>query len=176
MGSNVADCELAVGRAGEAKPRARIALADMGDSNQDAGHTLDTLMMSLAAQGRFDVAPAAGQRAYADLSTSGGGFMMLDGLALLAAGQGRLRDAVVTAARSDAGFASRSFLRWPLGVAWRQRTDALLAAVPPDRLAVTTRSDAPLAGRGACTGSGENGTKRQVRKNRTRSSRLLDKV
>ncbi|MDQ2735449.1 MAG: hypothetical protein M3Y55_10765, partial [Pseudomonadota bacterium] len=134
-GANVAYCELAMGRADVAEARARVALSEVGPSDQHAGHALDTWMMCLGVQGRFDEALATGQRAYADLTASGDEFMMLDGLAMIAAEQGRLRDAAITAARSDAEFAARGFRRWPLSVEWRRRTDVRLAAVPVAELA-----------------------------------------
>ena len=91
-------------------------------------------MMFLALQGRLDEALAVGCRAYADLNAGGDEFMLLDGLAMIAAEQGRLRDAAITTVRSDAEFAARRFRRWPLSVEWRRRTDARLAAVPADEL------------------------------------------
>ncbi len=133
--AQVGYCELAMGRVDEAEQRSRKAIAAAGDTDSGAGHALDTWMMCLALQGRHDEALAVGYRAYADLNAGGDEFMLLDGLAMIAAEQGRLRDAAITTVRSDAEFAARGFRRWPLSVEWRQRTDACLAAVPLEELA-----------------------------------------
>ena len=143
--SLVARCELALGRTDVAEERARLALADAGGSDQGCGAALEVWMMCLAEQGRFDAALAVGQRAYADLSASGDEFMMFDGLAMIAAAQGRLRDAVIASVRSDAEFAARRFHRWPLSVEWRRRADALLVAVPTTQLAQWQREAAQLS-------------------------------
>ena len=138
-------CELAMGLVDEAEQRAREAIANAGGTDSGAGHALDTWMMCLASQGRFDEALAVGRRAHADLDASGDEFMLLDGLAMIAAEQGRLRDAAIVIVRSDMEFAARTFRRWPLSVRWRQRTDALLAAVPPGELARWKREAAHLS-------------------------------
>ena len=135
MGSNVAYCELGMGRVDVAEELARAALSEGGGSDEAAGHALDTWTMCLALQGRLDDALAAAHRAYADLEASGDEFMMYDGLGLIAALQGRLRDAVVCGVLSDSAFEARRFCRWPLSVEWRRRTDALLAGVPADEIA-----------------------------------------
>ena len=134
-GSNVAYCELAMGHVEVAEQRARAALAATDGSDTGAGHALDTWMMCLALQGRLDEALSAGRRAYADLDASGDEFMLLDGLAMIAGEQGRLRDAAIASARSDAEFAARAFRRWPLSMEWRRRTDSLLGAAPPEEVA-----------------------------------------
>lgn len=143
--SLVARCELAMGQTDVAEERARLALADAGGSDQGCGAALDVWMLCLAMQGRFVAALAVGQRAYADQFASGDEFMMFDGLAMIAAAQGRLRDAVIAGVRSDAEFAARRFHRRPLNVEWRRRADALLAAVPAAQLAQWKREAAQLS-------------------------------
>ena len=133
-GSNVAYCELALGHADVALALARGAMATTAGSDLGCGHVLDTLMMSLAVQGEFDEALRIAHRAYADFRVSGDEFMLLDGLAWVAAALGRLRDAVIVMAHSDQELAARRFLRWPLSREWRRRTEALLADVSPAQL------------------------------------------
>ena len=133
--SNVAYCELALGRIDEAQQRARAALAAVDGSDRGAGHALDTWMMALASQGKFDEALAVGRRAHADLDASGDDFMLFDGFAWIAAGQRRFRDAAIALVGSDVEFAARKFFRWPLSEEWRRRAHALLTEVPAVELA-----------------------------------------
>ena len=130
-GSNVAYCELAMGNAVAAEDRGRRALAEgSGGSDIGFGDALETLAMALAAQGRFDEALAVARRSYGVLKALGIEFMLLDNLALIAAEQGRLHDAALTAGHADAEMQKRKFLRWPLSEQSRQRAEQLLEALP----------------------------------------------
>ena len=130
-GSNVAYCELAMGNAVAAEDRGRRALAEgSGGSDIGFGYALETLAMALAAQGRFDEALAVARRSYGVLKALGIEFMLLDNLALIAAEQGRLHDAALTAGHADAEMRKRKFLRWPLSEQLRQRAEQLLEALP----------------------------------------------
>ena len=134
-GANVVYCELVAGRIEGAERRSREIL-DLGTAaGQDAGHALDTLMLILIEQRRFDEAELTGRRALEDLRRGGDEFRLLESLALIAAETGRLEDAARLAGHVDHVMVRSGEVRWPLARKNRARLDELLSALPVDELA-----------------------------------------
>ena len=109
LGANVASYEFQLGREEDAEARARAALACLErlGANAMAGHIHHTLMLALAFQGRTAEAFEQGRIARPLLTAEGDEVRLLEGLALLAAQQGRPRDAACVIGFVDAHRPSR---------------------------------------------------------------------
>jgi predicted ATPase/DNA-binding winged helix-turn-helix (wHTH) protein len=142
-GANVVYCEMMAGRIDYAERRSREILGLTTVAGHDAGHVLDTLMLILIEQGRFEEAELTGRRALEDLRRGGDEFRLLESLALVAAETGRLHDAARVAGYVDHVMAGSGEVRWPLTLKHRARLDDLLSALP---VAETARLRAEGAG------------------------------
>ncbi len=141
LGANVAAYEIQLGRAEEAEVRARAALAtvDRLGANAMSGHIRHTLMLALALQGRSEEALEQGRLALPLLTAEGDEMRLLEGLALVAAQQGRFRDAACVIGFGDA---THQFRNLPGAVTrrHRERVDALLRDALPAADAAACRS------------------------------------
>ena len=130
LGSNVAGCEIALGRLHDAEARARAALATLrarGIHTPMVGHVLEALSLTLALQGRHAEAIEAGRQAQGHLAQEGDDLRLLEPLALCAAGQQRFVDAARVAGHVDAAHARSGEVRWPAAAQRRAQLDAALA-------------------------------------------------
>lgn len=146
--ANVGYCELMLGRAEAAEQRARAALRlAAGSGESGLGYVLHTLLQALVMQDRDDEAAGLGQQAWAELEMAGDVLALLETLALVAARQGRLRDAARIAGHVDAALRAREQLRWPLDERWRRQLDAALQALPADESAALKQAGAAATSR-----------------------------